>query len=105
MAADDKKLLNDLKDWDDEELRAAAAQVADVVNHPGYRHLMQAIEELRIRTMAKLEVSGHPGQRTLDQSEYTRLAGVLYGLKQSQVAADSFAAALEQLRERNTESP
>ena len=103
MAAD-TGYLNILARWDDEQLRLAAQQVADLQAQPGWEKLMGLLKVVEDNANARLLGTAF-NDKILEQAEYTRLLGVLAGLKQPQVAADSFAAALEKLRVRDTESP
>lgn len=97
-------LANVLAKLDDDVLRAQAEQVAQLVQQPGWQHLSDLIETVRGTVTARLEGSGFAGQ-ILEQAEYARLMGFLAGLRQPQLAADTFAAQLEKLRKRNLESP
>ena len=103
MAAD-QGYISILRDYDDEELRLAAEQVASLQRQPGWGKLMTLLTHAEKRANARLMGSAF-NDKVLEQAEYARILGVLAGIKQPQIAADSFAAALEKLRQRATESP
>ncbi len=103
MAAD-AGYLNILRGWDDDALRIAAEQVEGLRAHPGWLHLLALLGVAEQNALNRLLGSAF-NDKVLEQAEYSRLLGVLAGIKQPQVAADSFAAALEKLRQRDNESP
>lgn len=88
---------------DDETLRAAAAQIQDTLNSPGWQVIATVLEEVHGSYYKNL-ILGHASMRGAvpTQAEYARATGFLSGVEQPQVAAEAFAIAIQAMNERNT---
>lgn len=86
---------------DDDSFVIAAERVAELLDSPGWKVVTELVEDARTSTATNLIMS-HAGSqgKVLEQAEYARLCGYLAGAKELQVAAESFALALEAAKRR-----
>lgn len=79
--------------WDTERLEQAAADVATLADHPGYRVMFQVLGEKREKEVARLVHGG-----VLAHETYAAITGTLSGLDQVLHVAEAVLYANEQRR-------
>lgn len=86
-----------------ETLRAQAGKIQQMIDSEAWKILTALVDQAR-GDASRRTIMGHAGPRgkVLEQAEYARILGYLAGTSELQVAAESFALALEKRRGENT---